>query len=273
MKRGLGLLVIGLFCATGLGQIRYFPQIGNGIAGTLEFRTSFIFVNTTLTDAAVQLDLFDEEGNPWPITLEPLGENTASFDFPLPSGHSISVETPGGGDLVTGYARFSANVEIGATAVFAGTDVPSGIVLFESGVAASQSLFEFSIFLDSLGNLDTGLALVSDPTVLTEGILEPGFELTLFDTAFNQIATTTVVLQPGQQVSKFIGEFFDGDPDAVAAAQEMQGSVAVSALGSPLAAVTLRQGLPPAPFPGGVITLTTFPVVPGIAVPVVVAAR
>ena len=81
--------------------------------------------------------------------------------------------------------------------------------------------------------------------------------LRLFDTAFNPIATTTLFLTEGAQVSRFIWEYFEDRPAVATQAREMQGVVVVDSKDR-LAAVTLRLTNDPE---GS--TLTAFPVIEG----------
>ncbi len=81
--------------------------------------------------------------------------------------------------------------------------------------------------------------------------------LRLFDTAFNQIATTTRLLPEGAQVSRFVWEYFRDQPTVVAQAREMQGVVVVDSQDR-LAAVTMRLTNDPED-----PTLTAFPVIEG----------
>jgi beta-glucanase (GH16 family) len=172
------------------------------------------------------------------------------------------------GKLQVGYARFIAPPRVDGTAVFSGIDTGSGTVLFEAGVPSASALQEFSLFLDSLGEMNTGLALVApnsqNGATQTEG---SNVRITLFDTQHSEIGSTEITLNPGQKRAKFIYEFFDNDALAATVAKEMLGMVEVVSLDQPLAAVTLRQLVAKEGFPLLVPTLTTFPVVPGVSGP------
>ncbi len=258
--RLLTKITLAVFMLTPMwAQVRYFPQFANGSG----LQTSVIFVNTGDDDAQVVVEFFDVEGQPVQSTLVTSGGDQltgTTLNIDLPSGNSFSAQTTGQGDLTVGYIRFQAPDDVGGTAVFSVTDLASGVVLTEAGVPATSSLDRFSIFVDSLENQDTGLAIVADGDSGDDAT----FSLTIFDSDFQQIATTVVPLQGGQRVSRFVNEFFQGDDAAVAQAQEMQGSASIISDGAPLAAITLRQ-LQARPFPEEVQTLTTFPVVPGTA--------
>ncbi len=258
----IALFVLVVATTPAWGQVTsYFPQVANGQVATIQFRTEMIFVNTGEA-TTVRVELFQSDGTDMVLTL---GSQTDSvFDFELAKGGSLSVPTSGAGTLQVGYARLTAGAGVGGTAVFTRIDAPTGVILYEAGVPAVTTLSNFSLFLDSLGVKNTGLALVNPPASEApagEGGSLATVVLSLLDLAFNQIATTNVLLGQGLHLPRFINEIFDG----VAQAEEMQGSVTVGS-DVPLAAVTLRQNDDPSkPFPQSVPVLTTFPVVPGAA--------
>ncbi|RPJ54713.1 MAG: hypothetical protein EHM23_28340 [Acidobacteria bacterium] len=246
-------------------NVFYFPQVGDGTAGTIGFRTEIILLNTGAAADAV-VEFFQADGTPLTITL---GNQTASrFTFNLRSGGSLSVKTPGTAGLTIGYARVtSAGAGVGGTAVFTGFNVPDNVVLFEAGVPASKEVQNFSLFVDTIGTNNTGLAILNPAAA---GGAPPNIMLTLYDTDFNRIATTDVPLGGGQKLSQFVAEFFAGNTAAVEAASEMTGTLTIE--GPALAAVTLRQNAPPVPFPQAVPVLTTFPVTAGVASTVAAAS-
>jgi beta-glucanase (GH16 family) len=252
--------IVGLLGSLYGQDLRYFPQVGDGTAGSISFRTSVVFVNTG-TDAVVEIDFLTEASSPLELELPPFGRNS-TFSIPLAAGKSLASQTPGTGTIQVGYARFRAPETVGATAVFTGVDAGSGTVLFEAGVPASSPLSSFNVFLDSLEELDTGLAVVATETSAAPAAVpaDSSFTITLYDKDYQQIDTREVPLQPGKKLAQFVHQFFEGN--ARTEAMEMQGHVSVSGQGISLAAVTLRQRLSKA-FPEEVPTLTTFPVIPG----------
>ena len=246
-------------------NVFYFPQVGDGTAGTLGFRTEIILLNTGAASTAL-VEFFDSSGAPLVVTLG--ADTNSQFTYNLGKGVSLSVKTPGTGALKVGYARVTTpGAGVGGTAVFTGFTVPGNVNLFEAGVPASSQIQNFSIIVDSIGTNDTGLAILNPAA---PGGAPANVLLTLYDSAFNQIATTDVPLGGGQKLVQFVSEYFAGNSAAVTAAQEMTGSLAVQ--GPPLAALTLRQNLPALPFPQAVPTLTTFPVTAGVASAVALAS-
>ena len=233
----------------------YLPQIGNGSNAELSLRTEMIFINTG-NDTPLTVDLFDSSGQPMPLPFVQFGtQNRLSLS--LRKGESISVTTSGTGGLQVGYARVETGSSVRGTAVFTRTDA-SGIVLCEAGVPAVSPSGQFTVYLDSLQNKDTGLAFVNSSSQSPAHV-----RLRMYDGQFQQKGETTFDLPSGSHRANFIWEFFQGNPQLVQQAQESQGIVTVES-DQPLAAVTLRQdGDPARDFPLTVPTLTAFPVALG----------
>ena len=265
----LGLLLTLCCGVSGLAQRTFFfPQIGDGVFANIQFQTTLVFVNTGAA-VTVQVEfLSSPAGTPLQVTLGDQGTDD-TFMIDLPEGGSVSLQTPGQDGLVVGYARVTdprphspGQALLGGTAVFTRTDVTSGVVLYEAGVPATEGLNNFTLFVDSLEDLDTGLAMVNVEEVAAAANSLSDVTLSLFDTAFQLIATTIIPFNTGQHSSRFIFEYFDAVPQA----KEMQGTVVGESPDAQLAAVTLRQmDMPGVEFPDEVPTLTTFPVVDGAA--------
>jgi hypothetical protein len=245
----------------------FFPQFADGVWETLQlqFQSTLILVNPG-ADSLVRIELYKApDGVPMVMTLGDLGTDSA-FEFELKQGESISLATPGTGDLQVGYARVSAGEGVEGVVVFRRSDLSTGISLYEAGVPASTLLKEFSIFVDSLGVRDTGFAIVYPPE---EGGNPPAqvsaanVTIRLYDTQYNFIAEKTLdPLAPGSHLSRFVYEMFD-DLAVKVQAQEMEGILVVKS-DQPLVAVTVRQNDDPIrEFPQEVPILTTFPVIPG----------
>ncbi len=255
--------------------VNYFSLIGEGSTANREFQTTMIFANTGV-QSGLRIEFFTPTGKPLPVTLaDPpslpaLMEPTTVFETTLGPGQALSLQTAGLQDLQVGYARFWARPSVGATSVFTSSNTSTGATLYDAGVPSiTRPLKKFSIFLDSLGVRDTGLAMVkakqSGNSTMTRGAVD-NVRLRLFDTAFNQIATTILLLPEGAQVSRFIWEYFQDQPAVAAQAREMQGVVVVDSKDR-LAAVTLRLTNDPED-----PTLTAFPVIEGGAEPSMVEA-
>ena len=234
----------------------FLAQIGNGRAGPTQLQTSVNLVNLALGQASVELDLFDSSGAPLELSIEGLGTGS-SFQFQIGSGESRVLKTDGLGELKRGYARVTTFEGVGGSAVFSQTHLPTGLLETESGVPASVQAQEFSLFVDTTGELDTGIALVNPGQSLAGE--ETMLELRLFDLQGQEMASRDLDLPAGRHTAKFVTELFA----EVQGIDEMQGLLSISSP-VPIVAVTLLQNDDPeTPFPEDVATLTAFPVLPG----------
>ena len=195
------------------------------------------------------------------VDLGELGTGSR-FQLFLRRGESTFLRTSGIGPLRAGYARLIAGSQVGGVILFSGSDAATGHVLYETGVPATSTLDQFSLFLDSLGDKDTGLALVyPDDDVPEAGQgSEAQLVLRLYDTSFNLLAEASISLLLGHHRAGFIWEFFAEVGEVADQAQEMQGLVTVDS-NRPVAGLTLRTNRASSEDPRS--TLTTFPIVPG----------
>ena len=241
----------------------YFPQFVDGSAGSLGYRSTIILSNLG-ADAAVRIALYSSDGMPMAVTLGELGTGS-EFELTLRQGQSVSLPSPGTGGLKVGYARVRAGSSVDGVLVFTGFDVPSGTLLFETGVASSTPMQQFSIFVDSTGYRDTGLAIVfPEPDLMPPGSAPAAtITLRLFDKNSNLIGEKTLPpLAVRCHFADFVYEILAGAVDP-AITQEMEGLLTVVS-DHPLVAMTLRQNDNPAiPFPPDIPALTTFPVMTG----------
>ncbi len=237
-----------------------FPQFADGALGSLQFQSTLILANTG-AGTSVQVEFHaTPDGDPMTLTLGDQGTDSR-FEFFLNRGETVSLATPGTGDLQVGYARVFAGDGVNGVVVFTRRDLTAGITLYEAGVPATTELTDFSVVVDSLGVRDTGLALVYLPS--DSNAPAANVTLSLYDSHFTPIAEKTLdPLAAGSHLAKFVHELFD-DAGVKAQAQEMQGMLVVHS-DQPLSAVTLRQNDDPQKaFPQEVPTLTTFPVIAG----------
>ncbi len=241
----------------------YFPQIGNGENTTTKLQTSMIFVNTGAA-SSLTVQFYDTDGNPMNVGLVGSQQVQSVYQTTIQKGQAVVLQTDGNGTLWTGYARVNADAAVGATAVFTQIDPMTGIILSEAGVPASTSLTSFTIFVDSLGTYNTGLAIINPPEGGQATGAAANLTFRLYDNNFNLISTKTASLPDGQHMAQFVNEIFSS---VSAQAGEMTGTVAVES-DQPVVALTIRTTLDMAhPFPQSVPTLAVFPVIPGIAAP------
>ncbi len=241
----------------------YFPQIANGTFGLFtreRFLTTFVLANPSQFPIQFVLEFFDLDGNAMGIDVGLQAPVIRIQEVLQPRGIRF-IETTGKGGFQVGYARVRAGAAIiGGTAVFTQQAIDTlgrTITLFEAGVPATVPRHRFSVFLDSLGGRDTGLALVNTSAAAATVTLK------LYDLNFSLLAERELELAVGQHLPRFISQLFPNYPPA----GEMLGLVTVES-SQPIAAVTLRQkneiGVD---FPQKVPLLTTFPVIPGVPVP------
>ncbi len=250
--------------------VSYFPQIGNGVANTIRLQTTLFFVNTG-EETTATVEFLNSQG---PIEMELIGgandilpsSPSSIFSIPLGRGAAGSFRTKGTGDLVVGYAKVTAGQGVGGTALFTRSD--GGVVVYEAGVPSAQPIREFSVFLDSRGKRDTGLAIVYPPQESggndAAQVVTASVTLRVYSKTLDFVGETTFTLEPGDHRARFIREFFEEEaPDLAAQLQAMEGVVTVES-DQPLAAVTLRQNDDPLlGLPEDVPTLAVFPVIPG----------
>lgn len=246
----------------------YFPQVGDGVSGNIRFQSTLVLVNTA-ERAPVTLEFFQttstsqEQVKPMIVSLGNLGSG-AVFQFDLETGQGISLQTPGRDGLQVGYARVTTLPGVAGTAIFTRSQQDSGQIVVEAGVPAATPLEEFTVFVDSLGDWDTGLAMVNTATAGSGSDPTATVTLRLYNTSFQWLGQRTLTLGPGQHRAHFVFELLG---EAVPQAGEMQGVVTVAS-DQPLAAVTLRQRDDPLrDFPEEVPALTAFPVISGRADP------
>jgi hypothetical protein len=256
----------------------FFPFFASGIAGDIQFLTNLFFANVA-SDAFLNLEFRDRAGAPLVVELPGLGMSSELEAVALPRGSTLALEPPGDGPIQIGYvivtvlkesssgaAQTSENgAGVGATAVFTRLEADSGLLVTEAGVPASRAIEDFSLFLDSRGTRDTGLAIVNPAPDGSVTAQDQVYTVTVWDVDFSTVIAgpIEVALAPGEALGQFIWEIFQ---DAGAAAgvvetlRETFGLVTVQGTG---VAVTLRQDDSGEPFPIQVPTFTTFPVIPG----------
>jgi hypothetical protein len=265
-------------------DVFYIPLFGDGTVANIEFKTGLILTNVG-DEVTLELEFYDRNGTPLEVMLDSDGP-ASMFEVAAWRGRTYSVVTPGTGDaaaggLQTGYlvvrvkspvmaqlaATSDGSSQVGGTAVFTRSD--DGILVTEAGVPAARPMTDFTVFLDSQGRRDTGLAVVNPPEAMAQPSSVAAMTLTVWDSAFEiQMAQAEVVLQPGEAISKFIWEIFrdaGAESSVYEALRETEATVTVAS-DVAVAALAIRQNDDPAvPLPNDVPSLTVFPVIPGRA--------
>ncbi len=250
--------------------IQYLAQVGNGQAGSIVLSTE-IDAASTASDGAegFTLEFFDSSGAPWEVGVSgelPAGENSlSSVSVLLEPGESWSLETSGLGEVEAGYVRIRSGENTGVTGIFTRRHEPTGTVLYQAGIPASNGIGVRSatLFVDTLGDLETGVAMVN-PIDHSEFIRNADLTLTLYDSEYNQIDQTERLLQPGEHEGLFVSQLFPDSEEAL----EMQGVLTVECMDGNdcVTLVTLRQNdRPGLDYPDEIPTLAAFPVLSGRA--------
>lgn len=261
-SRAVPVLVLLAFVSA-VSAARYFPQVADGTAAGITLQSTIVLVNAG-EETQARLSFFTSAGTPWPLELGTPPVEEGVFSLQLPAGGTVRLTTPGeSGGITVGYAVLEAPETVEGTAVFAGKDANTGVSLFEAGVPATTLVQKFTIFVDTRGSLDTGLAIVNPGPKTAE------LSYRLRDKNHVLLAERSgpeVNLAPGGHQARFVTELFQGVQGVDAATvREMEGTLEVTCTNTLVAPVTLRQFVSQETFPEIVPVLTTLPVVPGIA--------
>ena len=255
-----GTLLIGTYGAGvfsgqyGAANPLYFPQVADGVAGSLKLRSTLVLVNGG-DDTQATVSFKSPTGEPMAIKLND-SPAQAVHTVNLKRLESVSLQTPGTDPIQSGYAIVTSGPQVTGTVVFSFYD--NGVCMYESGVPATPAMYDASILFDGQeAGRDVGLAVVSaaesGPTRIT---------FRLFDTANNQLASkeiTTLVpgFAAGHHLARYATQIF---PEIKA--QAITRGVLTVESDQPFAAVTLRQtDVQTQNFPQEVPTMCTFPVI------------
>ncbi len=242
-------------------------HVANGTFQGGSFRTTFPIFNISSASANVTVTLARDDGTPFPVTM--VGRGAAStFNLVLAPGGSVFLETDGTGGLAAGSAVITSTVPIAASAVFSVFD-PQGRFLTEAGVGDAAALTELTLPVDVSASTDTGIAFYNPGnTTIT-------LTIRLLDASGATVATTQLTLVAHGHAAQFATQFFPGQtsfhgssaaascklglcPGKTGLETSFRGSIAVTAAGGGVSAITLRQNASP-------LTYTTLPVASGVA--------
>ena len=240
-----------------------FAHMGDGdFPGQDEpLQTSYVMVNNSTARATGTISFLNDAGDP--LELEIDGVMNSVFPFALAGGTVRKMTTAGSGELKSGWARIRSDQPIVVTSNF-GAIRADGTVITDVGVAESEPGTEFTIFADTIGGNDTGVA-ISNP----DDEQAIGIQMTLNDAAGVMVDQTVVNLGPQGHLARFLSQLF---PDVENIA-EFEGTVVLTSTTAAAAADSSPLSRDPAgeapllPFVGltlrisGVI-FTSVPMVP-----------
>jgi len=177
----------------------YIPQAVDGG----DYRTTFILMNSSASDASAHLEFFDGSGSPLNL---PIGMTPApTYDVKVPAYGLASVSTPGAStQMLVGWVKVSSpGVAIGGSAIIQ-TRQDMRIVS-EAAIASFVPAAHFVTYVESLGYTQSGLA-ISNPNAKSSRVT-----VNLHDSAGFLKATTSFELPPLGHIARFFsgtGEWF-----------------------------------------------------------------
>jgi outer membrane protein assembly factor BamB len=236
-----------------LESVLYFPQVADGGVGDVTVRTSLFFTNVR-EDAATVVEFF-RDNSPAEIDLQGRGL-TSRLEFVVKRGEVVRIETAGGSDLATVYARVTTRSGVTATAVYSYSI--GGVAVFEATVPASSSLERLTLFVEQKPeSVATAVGLVN------VGNDAAHIALRVYDRSGALVVAQALAPIPaGFAVRRYLSELLPDNPD-----WKSQGAVVAVTSDQPLAALSLREAGNPWNFPSEVYRLSSMPVLAGSVEP------
>jgi hypothetical protein len=181
----------------GGSQKLYFAHFANGQG----MASILILVNPSLTRTAHgTARFFSSDGSPLVLGLNG-GTQSASLDFTLQPLGAAFYSTDGSGDLTAGSVEVSADVALGGSIIFAGSDGLAGV-----GAAQPAATFLVPIESDSAKQIYTGVA-ISNPADSAVDV-----SLLLHDSGGAPVKNGSVLLTlPAKgHTARFVEELYEG---------------------------------------------------------------
>jgi hypothetical protein len=217
-------------------------QVANGTFDGGSFQTTFLLFNISSSATTVTLSLTKDNGTPFPVNIPGTGNNS-TFTFQLAPGASVFLQTDGLGPLSAGAASITSTQPIGAAAVFTVLD-SQGHFQTEAGVGDSVPFDQLTLPVDVTGSFNTGVAFFNP----NSGSIS--VTMKLLDQSGLVVSTAAPLTLPAKNhTAQFATQLFPGT-------SEFRGSIAITATGGTVAALTLRQH-------AGPLSYTTLPVAEG----------
>lgn len=246
-----------------------FPQVGDGVFGGLEIRTTFILINNTATAASGMIDLFNSDSTPMTVTI---GNQTASsFPFQVASQGVVRMVNSGSGQGV-GWAGVTMDQHLSGSAIFQRFTVGGQAATFSSvrtttnasdpqtevGVGPPRLRQQLTVFVNTRDPFNTGMALALPKVEESEqrGELK-NVSTSLWRDDGQFIAFKQVQIPLGGHTALFVPELFPDLPATLGEdpldINDFSGSLSISS-GEFMAGLALRSA-------GA--RLTSIPTLPG----------
>lgn len=225
-----------------------FAQIADGaVPGTSRFmQTTVILVNDSTYASAGTLSFYDDNGAP--LTVKIGSTSASNFPVSLGAGKATRLATSGTGALKVGWAALRTDQPVSGTSSFSVRDL-AGHVFTDVGVSEAMLNEGFTLFADSMGAADTGIALINPDAAAA---LE--LQVDLINSAGAVVRTKALQLAPHGHLARYLTELFRD----VGGIQEFEGSLRITA-DRPFGGTTLRSvgsiltSVPMIPDPGEVL--------------------
>ncbi len=222
------MLVAGIACGSSWAQGTYdifFPQIADGNG----YQTTFALTNGNNVEVRGTLSLYQSNGLPLYVTID--RQNNKVFEVVIPANGTLRLQTDGAPQqpivVRTGWARITADRPLGGVAIY--QLIMGGKITAQAGVSSTTTSRGFTIFADSMGFSDTGVAIANPNNYSTAVVMR------LLDKFGTEKAKKSLTLGTFNHTARFISEFFSDAPGIA----DFEGSVVVESQDS-IAAVTLR---------------------------------
>ena len=213
----------------------YYPQVANGVLGATKWRTTIFFTNPASSGTASGTIRFTQEvgniglaGTAFNISFTDEGgaPSTGTINFSIPAGAIKKYVSDGNGAYAGGFARVDALVgTVNGTAIFSEFSLGDALIA-EAGVPAVPAVQRQSIFVDTVGGFNIGVAYVNTSDAAASVTLR------LLNSAAGEVQTTAATVGTLNHKADFVSELFPGLP-------QMTGSMQITST-VPIAAIALR---------------------------------
>ncbi len=209
-----------------------FPHAPNGQAGDFTITLSVIVINNSGADTAGKILVRQDDGGPMEISTN-LGV-AGEFDFVLPPGEILRLETDGIGDLRVGWIEVVSDVRLSGSGTFSILDA-GGAVLSKVGIGDSIRGDQLMIFVDTTQGKNTGFAVCNPDPETAVGLV---YELRRLDGT--PVASVDDELPPLGQTAQFVTEAFPPAEFPEVDFSNFRGVLVVSSQDVDVSLVTLR---------------------------------
>src|SRR5579884_391553 len=239
MRRFLLTALFMVFgAAMSFGQTTfYYPHVANGILGNTIWKTTIFLTNPASSGTSSGSVTFYADNSNTATAGGPLNITfTDETGATVGTGNTLAFQIAGGqtrkyvssatSTYAGGFAVVTANGPLNGTAIFSEFG-PSGNLIGEAGVPAGSGFLKQSIFVDTQGGYNIGVAYANPGTAAAN------ITLSLLNDNGVLVQTTnnpaTQVLGANNHSAKFVTELFPGAPQ-IAGTMQISSNVPLSAI-------------------------------------------